>query len=302
MWQLAISGLLASMVNGADMSLTKSPFQDCDDCPVMVAIPAGSFMMGSTATETRREGVPTHQAEPERPRHKVTIAKPFALSRTEITLAQYAAFVDATGHPPTPCLFYIDKAWREVPGSSWEHPPFPQEDDHPVICVTWHDAMAYADWLSQKTGQIYRLPSEAEWEFAARAGTETARFWGDDPEAACEHANVADHDSMRPQFRCDDPYRYTAPADFGSANAFDLVGMLGNVGEWTADCGLPDYATSPVDGTADTSGDCSTHTGRGGSWWNDAYYIRAARRFHMAGGYNIVGFRVAREVLENYLD
>jgi formylglycine-generating enzyme required for sulfatase activity len=100
----------------------------------------------------------------------------------------------------------------------------------------------------------------------------------------------------RPQFACDDGQRFAAPARFGRSNAFGLYGMLGNVGEWTADCGLADYATTPRDGSASATGDCSTHVGRGGSWWNDAYYIRAARGFSMAGGYDIVGFRVAREL------
>jgi formylglycine-generating enzyme required for sulfatase activity len=204
--------------------------------------------------------------------------------------------VRATGRAAGECLIYVDKAWRSLPGSSWQYPPFPQADDHPVICVNWDDAAAYAAWLSQRTGHRYRLLSESEWEYAARAGTVTARYWGDGTEQACEWANVADRDSPRPQFTCDDGHRHTAPARFGRPNAFGLYGMLGNVGEWVADCGLPDYASAPRDGAAVTTGDCGTHAGRGGSWWNDAYYIRAARRFNMAGGYYIVGFRVAREM------
>jgi formylglycine-generating enzyme required for sulfatase activity len=262
----------------------------------MVVLPPGRFLMGSTEAETAREHVPEHQAAPERPQHEVTIAYPLAVSRTEVTRGEYAAFVRATGRASGECLVYLDKAWRSMPGSSWQYTPFPQGDDHPVICVSWEDAQAYAAWLAARTGHRYRLLSESEWEYAARAGTTTARYWGDGTDEACAWANVADRGSPRPQFTCDDGQRFTAPARFGRPNAFGLYGMLGNVGEWTMDCGLPDYATAPRDGSPVSSGNCGTHAGRGGSWWNDAYYIRAARRFNMAGGYYIVGFRVAREL------
>ncbi len=275
-------------------------FRDCDTCPTMVVIPAGSFVMGSNVEETTRENVPDHQAALERPQHDVTIAQPFALGATEVTITEFAAFVADTGHQAATCLIYNrDVGWTELPGSSWQHPPFPQEDNHPTICVNWGDASSYANWLSTKTGKSYRLPSESEWEYAARAGTTTARYWGDSVEKACAYANVADVNSHRQQFECDDGYRYTAPATFGIANAFGLYGMLGNVGEWAADCGQPNYATvAPSDGSAYVEGDCENHVGRGGSWWNDSYYIRAARRFNMSGGYYIVGFRVAMDLDE----
>lgn len=272
-------------------------FQDCEACPEMIAIPAGTFVMGSTEEETTREGVLPYQAEAERPQHEVSIPKPFGLGIGEVSVAQYAAFVDETGYEAATCLMYIDEAWLEVPGSSWRYPPIPQDADHPVLCVDWVDAKAYVDWLAEKTGKPYRLPSESEWEYAARAGTTTARYWGDGIEEMCEHANVADLTSYRPQVDCNDGYRYTAPITFGIPNAFGLYGMLGNVGEWVADCRLPEYGTeAPTDGSAYKSDDCETHTGRGGSWWNDAYYIRAARRFNMTGGYHIVGFRVAMDL------
>ena len=274
----------------------RDTFRDCDYCPLMVKVPAGSFTMGSSAAERERERVPARQGDPEQPAHVVTIAKPFAIGRHEVTVGEFRRFVDETGHPTDECLVYVDKAYRALPGSGWQHPSFAQGDNHPVVCVDWPDAAAYAEWLSKETGQRYRLPSEAEWEYAARAGTNTARYWGDEREPACDYTNVADRSSQRPQFDCDDGYRYTAPVDVGRPNAFGLYTMLGNVGEWVADCGYPDYRDSPADGSAVTSGDCERHVGRGGSWWNDAHYVRAARRYSFAGAYTIVGFRVVREL------
>lgn len=299
---VSVAGCASPSTNGpADPVHRLRSFKDCETCPALAVIPAGSFCMGSTSDETDREGVPPHQAAPERPRHRVTIGESFAIGRTEVTQAEYAAFVRDTERPSAECLVYGDKRWSAAVGADWKNPPFAQQPTHPVVCVNWRDAQAYADWLSEETGHRYRLPSEAEWEYAARAGTTTARYWGDGLDEACRYANVADADSPRPQFRCSDPFPYTAPADYGIPNRFDLYGMLGNVGEWTADCNYPDYAETPRDGSAVTGDSCETHVGRGGSWWNDAYYIRAARRFHMAGAYYIVGFRVARDVKESDL-
>ena len=273
------------------------PFvSDCSRCPEMVEIPAGRFLMGSTDSEAVAEGVPVHHAEAEWPQHEVVIERPFLLGRYEVTRGEYAAFVADTGHPSRECLVYEHRRYQPATGSSWQSPTFEQGDDHPAVCVAWEDADAYVRWLSAETGQRYRLPSEAEWEYAARAGSVAARYWDADTGDACAHANVADRASERPQFDCTDPYRHTAPVGYGIPNAFGLYGMLGNVGELVADCGLPDYADAGNSGTAVTSGDCGKHVGRGGSYWNDAYYLRAARRYSFAGAYTIVGFRVARDL------
>lgn len=282
--------------------LAGATFKYCRDCPDMIEVPAGKFVMGSTDAETTRENMPADQAAREHPQKLVTIPRPFALGQTEVTVAQYAVFAAETKRAGGECLAYFKvegrfTGWLPVHGSSWDQPVFPQGPGHPVICVSWDDAQAYADWLSAKTGKHFRLPSEAEWEYAARAGTQTARYWGDGVEEACRYANVADVRALRHQFSCDDGYSHTAPATFGIANQFGLFGMLGNVGEWTADCGLHSFAKpSPTDGSADMTGDCTEHIGHGGSWWNDAYYIRAARRFSSVGRYYILGFRVAMDL------
>lgn len=252
--------------------------------------------MGSTRTETDAEGVPLHHAQVEWPQHEVEVTAPFLIGRYEVTRREYAAFIDDTGRPAHECLVYADRRYVPAAGSSWRNPTFEQGDDHPVICVDWDDARAYADWLSDKTGRPYRLPSEAEWEYAARAGSTGARYWNPAAGNACQHANVADRDSIRPQFDCSDPYPETSPVRYGIPNAFGLYGMLGNIGELVMDCGLPDYAEAGGGSEAVISPDCEKHVGRGGSWWNDAYYLRSARRYSFSGAYTIVGFRVARDL------
>lgn len=268
----------------------------CEFCPDMVEIPAGKFRMGSTPAETSSYGMPDHHSKVEWPKHEVIVSEPFLIGRYEVSRKEYAYFVDQTGYGARECLVYKDKRYQAAAGSSWENPTFKQGDNHPVVCVDWHDAMAYVHWLSTETGESYRLPSEAEWEYAARAGTTGARYWDDKNGNACAHANVADQNSQRPGFDCTDPFPETSPVDYGIPNAFGLYGMLGNVGELVADCGLPDYAQAGNGTAAVREGDCENHVGRGGSWWNDAYYLRAARRYSFSGAYTIVGFRVARQL------
>jgi formylglycine-generating enzyme required for sulfatase activity len=190
----AIALTLAAALAAQD---ARPAFKDCADCLAMVAIPPGSFMMGSTDAETVAENEPAQFAAWEKPRHRVTIAYLFALGRTEVTVAQYAAFVAARGERPGAGCAEWDFArnqWDKNPARTWRDPMHPSGDDHPVVCVDWADAKAYVAWLADRTGKPYRLATEAEWEYAARAGTETARFWGDDRHAACAYANVYDLD------------------------------------------------------------------------------------------------------------
>lgn len=174
-------------------------FRDCAACPEMVAIPPGRFMMGTTDTEIEAEKEPAQFARWEMPRHLVTIDYSFALGRTEITRAQYAAFVkDAGERPPSGCAEwdFAKGQWDKDPARTWREPQNFSGEDHPVVRVDWSDAKAYVVWLAAKTGKPYRLATEAEWECAARAGTTTARYWGDDRHAACAYANVYDLDGL----------------------------------------------------------------------------------------------------------
>jgi len=297
----------------AEKPLARSPtsvtagqvFRDCDECPEMVVVPAGNFMMGSPKTEVGR-------FDSEGPQHPVTITTSFALGKYEVTVAEFKRFVQATGYQteaernPDQGIVVVDEQKKESvwsKGKSWRSPGFVQDDRHPVLGVSWNDAQAYVDWLAKRTGQSYRLPSEAEWEYAARAGTTTARFWGDDPNRACAHANVGDRSlkSARPKWPfiihdCEDGFAETAPVGRFAANPFALYDMIGNVWEWTQDCWNDSYSAAPVDGSPWLKGDCGRRVVRGGSWYLEPELARAAYRIGFEPGYrnNILGFRLAR--------
>ncbi len=284
-------------------------FQDCAECPHMVVIPAGEFTMGSPASEAGR-------GLDEGPQRVVSIARPFALERNEVTVAEFKRFVEETGYRTEAerdtraqgCagFIYADPAARSPaapPFTSWRNPGLAQAqaDPHPVLCVSWNDASAFAQWLSKKTGKRYRLPTEAEWEYAARAGSSSSRYWGDDPEQACRYANVADQSrfqtwSFGQKHECTDGHYFTAPAGGYAPNRFGLYDMIGNVWEWTEDCWNASYAGAPADGSAWLAGDCTQRVLRGGSWSTVPRYARSATRFKNPADFrdNLTGFRLAR--------
>ncbi|MDX2223621.1 MAG: formylglycine-generating enzyme family protein [Rhodospirillaceae bacterium] len=304
---LATLVLRLELASAADKWTPGAVFQDCRHCPEMVVIGPGEFVMGAPVEESAREGVPNGGAN-ERPRHRVRIANGFAMARYEITRAQFAAFVEATGRTIAPgCTVLARDRFEPHADKSWRAPGFAQGDDHPVVCVGWDDAQAYAAWLAQTSGAAYRLPSEAEWEYAARAGTQTARFWGDGRETACAFANVADRDLMAAlarepdeaqRFPCRDGHVYTAPVGRFGANAFGLSDMLGNVLEWTADCSADTHDGARDDGAPRLGAADCHHVARGGGWPNRALSVRAAWRTG-GPGYtrnDHLGLRVARDL------
>jgi len=238
------------------------------------------------------------------PRREVKV-KRFSAGKFELTRGQYRAFAAATGRGSDGCFVWIGAEFAKDPTKDWRNPGYAQDDTHPVICVSWDDASAYVRWLSHKTGKRYRLLSEAEWEYAARAGTATARFWGNDGDASCGYANGADLTTKAQvpgasnwgSADCDDRYAYTAPVGSYRANAFGLHDMLGNAGEWTQDCWNGNYGGAPVDGSAWAAGDCSMRVVRGGSWDDAPQGLRAAYR---VGSPTVIqvysrGFRVASD-------
>lgn len=273
-------------------------FSDCRACPEMVVLPPGHFAMGSPDAEAGR-------GDDEGPVHQVNVAA-FALGKTEITRAQFAAFVKSTKYATG------DKCWTLENGKyeqrserDWRTPGYPQTDNHPVVCINWSDAQAYAIWLSRKTGKQYRLPSEAEWEYAARGNTSSARYWGDNPDEACAYANTADQSAQAhiqgasswSVHQCIDGFAYTAPVGSFKANAFELNDMLGNVLEWTADSYHPSYKDAPGDASV-WQGDAEKHVLRGGSWNNGPSNVRAAMRAAKKPElrFSIFGFRLARKL------
>jgi formylglycine-generating enzyme required for sulfatase activity len=269
--------------------------RDCADCPSVTVLPAGQFEQGADASERSAPGL-------EKPRHRVRINYPFAISTTDITVEDFQKFVAAGGRDVQGCETY-DGEWKHRPAASWADPGFAQSEHHPVTCISWNDAVAYAEWLSAKSGHRYRLPSASEWEYAARAGDESARSWSADATAVCANANVADRSAERrfpgwAVFPCDDGYVYTAPAGSFHPNALGLQDMLGNVLVWTEDCWQADYVGSPSDGSPRVEGDCREHEVRGASWFTAPAAVSASYRNHFAADYRTssLGFRLVREV------
>ena len=269
---------------GAGAPEPRTVFRDCDACPEMVVVSPGSFTMGSPATEADR-------GDHEGPRREVTIDYPLAVGVYEVTFAEWDACVSAGG-----CGRYRaeDEGWGR--------------GRRPVVNVSWEDAQAYVAWLSDETGQQYRLPSEAEWEYVARAGTRTARYWGGSRSGQCRYANGSDQDFATTErgqrlteffepASCSDGYGdRTAPVGAFQPNGFGLHDVLGNVWEWTEDCGNDGYAGALTDGSPWTSGDCTRRMLRGGSWLDFPDVLRSANRLGNEAGdrYYLNGFRLAR--------
>ena len=269
----------------------------------LAVIPAGSFLMGSAENEEGRSG-------DESPQHRVQISREFRLGRTEVTKGQFAAFVRDTGYRTEAEKdgqggYGFDPEtgnFKQDPQYTWQNPGFPQTDDHPVVNVSWNDAQEFLKWLSRKDGRRYRLPTEAEWEYACRAGS-TTRYWnGDDAEGLAEIANVADG-TAKAKFdswttiTARDGFVVTAPVGRFPANKFGLHDMHGNVWEWCADWyDSAYYASSPgTDPQGPSSG--SSRVLRGGSWGNVPNLVRCASRLDFTPAYRLsyLGFRVLLE-------
>ena len=236
-------------------------FHDCEDSPLMVVVPAGSFMMGSPETEDDRD-------DDEGPVHKVTIEKPFAVGVYEVTFEEWDACVSASG-----CGYY---APDDVVFLKWWG-----RERFPVVNVGWDDAQGYVDWLSDKTGKTYRLLSESEWEYVARAGTTGRYHWGN--RISSSKANYGNKVGK------------TMPVGSYPRNPFGLYDVHGNVGEWVGGCWNPNYSGAPSDGSVWGTGDCTNSVFRGGSWRSKPRHLRSAYRGKSPTMNRsiYVGFRVA---------
>lgn len=252
-------------------------FRDCDGCPGMVVVPAAAFWQGSDESTAGALSM-------EKPRRLVTIDEPFAVSIHEITMTDWDLCFTDGGCSSRPA----DNGWGRA--------------DRPVIMVSWNDAEEYVHWISEKTGQTYRLPSESEWEYFSRAGQE-GDWPGGDADLVCQYGNIAGAETgFRWQHgQCDDKLVLgTAPVGSFKANSFGLYDTTGNVSEWTADCMNLSYLDAPVDGSAWGRGICSSHMTRGGSWITGTKEIRLPARFNLKNGdrNDFTGFRVVRTIDE----
>ncbi len=240
----------------------KDTFKECTDCPEMIVVPAGSFTMGSPETEKDRK-------EYEGPQHGVTIAKPFAVAKYDVTFAEWDACVAHGDCDP----YVSDNGFGR--------------GQQPVINVSWYDAQRYVAWLGRVTGKPYRLLTEAEWEYAARAGSTTAYYWGDDIGMGNANCNG-----------CGSEWDGRQPSPVGSfkANAFGLYDMAGNISQWVQDCYHDNFNGAPTDGSAWTNGECDFRVDRGGSWDKNPRNLRAADRDKSpaVNRYYDLGFRVGR--------
>jgi formylglycine-generating enzyme required for sulfatase activity len=261
-------------------------FRDCPNCPEMVVIPPGSFIMGISPEDVAREKILDVFAKIEGPPHVVTVGHAFALGKYHVTRGEFASFVKETGYDAANGCFVRGEEHIALDlKRNWLDPGFAQTDRDPVVCVSYEDALQYVAWLNRKLnaegrstqGHVsgpYRLPSEAEWEYAARAGTTTERYWGDDIAKTCEYANGADLTAREtiPNWPtrwlvspCHDGYAYTSPVGSFKPNQFGLYDMLGNAAQMTADCWNIGYGGAPTDGGVWTTGNCQSHPVRGGT-------------------------------------
>jgi len=262
---------------------TLSDGRPCSFCPQLTLIAGGRFFMGSLPGEGHSDEHGPHNLP-----FVVHIEDHMAVSVSTVTRREYAAFIASNPRASRHCAGMIDGVFRHDLDLGWRDPGYDQRENHPVVCVTWHDAKAYAQWLSQQTGKAYRLLTEAEWEYVARAGTRTRYWWGED--ILPGHVNCLAN--------CSDDFVHTAPADAFRGNPFGLFNLLGNVWEWVEDCYEADaykkYSRiypNPVSGP-----DSCKRVIRGGSWQENPWSLRAANRegWKADTPLNDIGFRVAR--------
>ena len=301
----AITGALM-MVGCPQTPAPGTSFRDCSKgCPEMMVAPQGAFTMGAAAGEEERENLPNEVRGRSIPQHPVTIRDKLAIGKFDVTRDEYAQFVAETKRPdPDSCTTVkTSGAGFIATNGNWHSPGFPQTGRDPVVCVDWDDAQAYVSWLSAKTGHVYRLPTEAEWEYAARAGTTTARYGSDSPAELCRYTNIGDleyskqhPDDTDMNLVCSDGYAFSSPVGSFPPNQFGLYDMLGDVMNWTEDCWNANYTGAPTDGSAWLTGDCSRRVVHGGSWDMDLRAVRSAMRRGPPTSLRntTLGFRVAR--------
>jgi formylglycine-generating enzyme required for sulfatase activity len=307
------AGLLLLLVLAAapasPQAAPEAAARDCPVCPELATVPPGQFQMGSAPDAPELDA-----ATGESPAVTLAFARPFMVSRREITVGEFRRYVEATGAKAVPgCRVWAGGQWIQDVDRGWRDPGFataPRDDD-PVVCVSWDDARAYAEWLSAESGKRYRLPSEAEWEYVARGGTSYPRFWGERDSRedlvlslACDYANVYDASAVEalglpgPNARCSDGAATLAPTGRYKPNAFGVHDIIGNAREWVMDCFTASYLGRPQDARAWTwQGGCELKGVRGGSFASRPRDARAPARGAAPAAHrqSDLGFRVVRD-------
>jgi formylglycine-generating enzyme required for sulfatase activity len=277
-----------------------------------VKIEPGSFIMGSPPGEAGRDADETQ--------HRVTLTESFMMGTTHVTIAQWKAFVADSAYETDAqrqgwALAWTGEKWEKVAGVTWRNPGFAQEDNHPVVEVSWNDAVAFCAWLSHKENRHYRLPTEAEYEYCCRAGTQTVYFWGDTPDGGAGFANLADQTYRQKHpnyagFSWSDGYEFTSPVAHFKPNPWGLYDMVGNAWDWCSDW----YGKYPTGDVIDPTGPPAAeatifkgsvtmtpgpqHVMRGASWHSSIAHPRSANRDHVPPDYRscIKSFRVVMDM------
>jgi len=307
LWGIAsIAVLISAEVTAQPTAST--PFRDCPNCPELVWISPGEYQMGSTATDDWKD-------DSEIPQHSVKIAYRLAVGTHDITRGEYGNFLRETNRSqPGGCglwnvmSYLVEDKWDWTNAIGFHGAK--QDDSHPVVCVNLEDAKAYTMWLTQKTGKQYRIPSESEWEFLARGGTNSARYWGGARrDQVCKFANVQDQTlamaigmNMSPSRAreildmCSDNFIFTSPVGSFPPNAFGIYDAIGNVWEMVTDCWHLNYSGAPADGSSWESANCHSHVIRGAGWETDPDDARVTVRVESnpSNRRSTVGFRVVR--------
>lgn len=292
--------LQSNTLSGEAGTVFRDKLKSGGDGPEMVVVAAGSFMMGSNLYDPG-------SSLRETPKHRVMLGE-FSIGRTEVSVAEFRKFVQVSGYRTDAennegraegCQIIKRDEPKFVADTSWKSPGFAQGETHPAVCLSANDALAYSAWLSAETGKLYGLPSEAQQEYTIRAGSDLRFPWGDDPNAACLHANVRDESAAQTYpggIKCTDGYLYSSPVATFRANAFGLHDAVGNAWEWSADCWNEDHANAPPDGSPRTSGDCDLRVLRGGGLFNTSDSLRSAVRISSSRVYRsfYTGFRVVQ--------
>lgn len=272
----------------------------CENCPEMISVMGGDFLIGSSDFQ-----------DDEQPVKKIKIAA-FMVSRFEITVSQYSKFIDEVGfQEQSPCLVMGENgSWYQNNEASWDNPGFEQGPTHPVVCISWQASKAFVKWLNTKiddTQPQFRLLSESEWEYVAKAGTQTTYWWGNNEEDFCQYTNGADAVAFEqyPQWikagKCSDGHLYTAPVGFyEKPNKFGAEDMIGNVWEWVEDCYKDGYSALANNGDPQQMSPCEKRVFRGGAWGDyGSFYLRSTYRgaWPSGGAFSNVGLRIARSAV-----
>lgn len=290
-----IVSLLLVVANFTSTSLYAKPvrdafthFRDCDVCSEMVFLPAGEYLMGATEEEFKGEDQYRFMYLGETPRHKVNI-KSFEIAKFSVTRKQFGMFASETGFDGKGCKIFNGRKWILDSNASWKNPGFKQTDQDPAVCISWDDAQKFIAWIdlkiSNNTGEHFRLPTEEEWEYAARAGTATSSYWGGNSFEQCKYENARDStarllDPSVPFVECNDGYITTAPVGSFRPNPWGLFDMLGNAYQWISDCSSLGYS----DGSIAVAREgvkmygCSSRVLRGASWASIPIAVRSANR------------------------